>query len=186
MGYCLYGANFGHGAGALVLFVRALGRGDADCFVCERRVHELDVPAHTLLVDVLREHLGLTGTHVGCDTSQCGACTVHADGRAIKSCSLLAVQAQDTAITTIEGIGDAENLHPMQASFREHHGLQCGFCTPGMIMQAIDLVENNLELSNQSIRAGLKGNLCRCTGYHNIVWAVQAVADQRKAQGAAE
>ena len=93
-------------------------------------VHELDVPAHTLLVDVLREHLGLTGTHVGCDTSQCGACTVHADGRAIKSCSLLAVQAQDMAITTIEGIGDADNLHPMQASFREHHGLQCGFCTP--------------------------------------------------------
>lgn len=149
-------------------------------------VHELDVSAHTLLVDVLREHLGLTGTHVGCDTSQCGACTVHADGRAIKSCSLLAVQAQDMAITTIEGIGDAENLHPMQASFREHHGLQCGFCTPGMIMQAIDLVENNSELSNISIRAGLKGNLCRCTGYHNIVRAVQAVADQRKAQGAAE
>jgi carbon-monoxide dehydrogenase small subunit len=107
---------------------------------------------------------------------------VHANGRAVKACSLLAVQAQGMAITTIEGIGDAVNLHPMQASFREHHGLQCGFCTPGMIMQAIDLVEHTADLNNQSIRAGLKGNLCRCTGYHNIVRAVQAVADSAKSK----
>ena len=147
---------------------------------------EVEVPANTLLVDVLRNELDLTGTHVGCDTSQCGACTVHMDGKSIKSCTVLAVQAEGAQITTIEGIGSVDDLHPVQAAFREHHALQCGFCTPGMIMQAIDLVENNSDLSNQGIRAGLKGNLCRCTGYHNIVRAVQAVADQRKTLGAAE
>jgi len=137
---------------------------------------ELDVPANTLLVDVLRVNLGLTGTHVGCDTSQCGACTVHMDGRAVKSCSVLAVQADGTAVTTIEGIGTPDELHPMQAAFRECHALQCGFCTPGMIMQAIDLVENNQNLDKAAIREGLEGNLCRCTGYHNIVRAIQSVA----------
>ena len=138
---------------------------------------EVDVPENTLLVDILRVHLGLTGTHVGCDTSQCGACTVHFNGRAVKSCTVLAGQAEGAEVTTIEGIGTTEDLHPMQAAFRECHALQCGFCTPGMIMQAIDLVENNDDLDNRSIREGLEGNICRCTGYHNIVRAIQSVAD---------
>ena len=138
---------------------------------------ELEVPTNTLLVDILRVHLGLTGTHVGCDTSQCGACTVHLNGQAVKSCTVLAPQAEGTDVVTIEGIGDPDNLHPMQEAFREHHALQCGFCTPGMIMQAIDLVQNNDDLDNRSIREGLEGNICRCTGYHNIVKAIQAVAD---------
>ena len=141
------------------------------------KTHELDVPANTLLVDVLRVELGLTGTHVGCDTTQCGACTVHLDGRAIKSCTILAAQADGAQITTIEGIGTVDDLHPMQAAFRECHALQCGFCTPGMIMQAIDLVENNPGLDKQAIRAGLEGNICRCTGYHNIVRAIASVAE---------
>jgi carbon-monoxide dehydrogenase small subunit len=140
---------------------------------------EVEVPANTLLVDVLRVHLDLTGTHVGCDTSQCGACTVHLNGRAVKSCTVLAAQAEGAAITTIEGIGNTEELHPMQAAFRECHALQCGFCTPGMIMQAIDLVDNNDGLDNTSIREGLEGNICRCTGYHNIVRAIQSVADAK-------
>jgi len=138
---------------------------------------EVEVPANTLLVDVLRNQLDLTGTHVGCDTSQCGACTVHMDGKSIKSCTVLAVQAEGAQITTIEGIGSVDDLHPVQAAFREHHALQCGFCTPGMIMQAIDLLENNDELDSSAIRAGLEGNLCRCTGYQNIVKAIQSVAD---------
>lgn len=138
---------------------------------------EVDVPENTLLVDIIRVHLGLTGTHVGCDTSQCGACTVHFNGRAVKSCTVLAGQAEGAEVTTIEGIGTTEDLHPMQAAFRECHALQCGFCTPGMIMQAIDLVENNDDLDNRSIREGLEGNICRCTGYHNIVRAIQSVAD---------
>ena len=138
---------------------------------------EVDVAANTLLVDVLRVHLGLTGTHVGCDTSQCGACTVHFNGRAVKSCTILAAQAEGAEVISIEGIGTTEDLHPMQEAFRECHALQCGFCTPGMIMQAIDLVENNDELNNASIREGLEGNICRCTGYHNIVRAIQSVAD---------
>ncbi len=138
---------------------------------------EVEVPANTLLVDVLRNELDLTGTHVGCDTSQCGACTVHMDGKSIKSCTVLAVQAEGAQITTIEGIGSVDDLHPVQAAFREHHALQCGFCTPGMIMQAIDLLENNDELDSSAIRAGLEGNLCRCTGYQNIVKAIQSVAD---------
>ena len=137
----------------------------------------LDVPENTLLVDVLRVHLGLTGTHVGCDTSQCGACTVHMDGRAVKACTILAPQADGASVVTIEGIGTPDNLHPMQEAFRECHALQCGFCTPGMIMQAIDLVEQNDNLDNAAIREGLEGNLCRCTGYHNIVRAIQSVAD---------
>ena len=134
---------------------------------------DVDVPqTNTLLVDVLREQLHLTGTHVGCDTSQCGACTVHLDGRAVKSCAILAVQVDGQSITTIEGIGTPEDLHPMQAAFRDCHALQCGFCTPGMIMSAIDLVQNSDSLDNRAVREGLEGNICRCTGYHNIVKAV--------------
>ena len=147
---------------------------------------EVDVAPNTLLVDVLRVHLGLTGTHVGCDTSQCGACTVHLDGRAVKSCSVLALQAEGAEVTTIEGIGATDDLHPMQAAFRECHALQCGFCTPGMIMQGIDLVAHNDNLDNASIREGLEGNICRCTGYHNIVKAVQSAAGQDVAPVAAE
>ena len=139
--------------------------------------HVLDVPGNTLLVDVIRGDLGLTGTHVGCDTSQCGACTVHLDGRAVKSCTVLAGQADGAEVTTIEGIGTVDDLHPMQAAFREHHALQCGYCTPGMIMSAIDLVRTSDGLDEQAVRDGLEGNLCRCTGYHNIVNAVLAAQD---------
>jgi len=138
----------------------------------------LDVAPNTLLVEVLRNHLGLTGTHVGCDTSQCGACTVHLNGDAVKACTVLAVQADGGQITTIEGIGTPEDLHPMQAAFRECHALQCGFCTPGMIMSAIDLVKNSPNLDENAVRHGLEGNICRCTGYHNIVRAVLAAATQ--------
>ena len=133
-----------------------------------------NVEARTLLVQFLREHLGLTGTHVGCDTSQCGACVVHVDGVSIKSCTLLAVQAEGAKVTTIEGLAkSAEELHPMQEAFRENHGLQCGFCTPGMVMSAIDLVNRHPKASEQTIREELEGNMCRCTGYHNIVKSVQ-------------
>ena len=138
-----------------------------------------DVEPRTLLVDFLRDDLGLTGTHVGCDTSQCGACVVHVDGRSIKSCTLLAVQAEGTQVTTIEGLADADTLHPMQAAFREEHGLQCGFCTPGMIMSAIDLLQNNADPTEQEIRDWLEGNLCRCTGYHGIVKSIQTAAKSR-------
>ena len=140
------------------------------------RSHTLDVEPNTLLVQVLREHLHLTGTHVGCDTSQCGACTVHLDGDAVKSCTVLAVQADGCAVTTIEGVGSTQTLHPMQAAFREHHGLQCGFCTPGMIMTAIDLVAKDPDIDEAAVREGLEGNICRCTGYQNIVKAVLSVA----------
>jgi carbon-monoxide dehydrogenase small subunit len=129
-----------------------------------------------LLVQFIREHLELTGTHVGCDTAQCGACTIHMDGKAVKSCSFLAVQANGSSITTIEGIGTPEKMHPMQEAFRECHGLQCGFCTPGMVMSAIDLLNNNPKPSEAEIRESLEGNICRCTGYHNIVRAVQRAA----------
>jgi len=139
--------------------------------------HTVDVPANTLLVDVIREHLRLTGTHVGCDTSQCGACTVHLDGRAVKSCTVLAGQVDGAEVTTIEGIGTPESLHPMQAAFRDCHALQCGFCTPGMIMSAIDLVQRSDGLTGPEVREGLEGNLCRCTGYHNIVRAVLQAAE---------
>ncbi len=135
------------------------------------------VEARTLLVDLLRERLGLTGTHVGCDTSQCGACVVHVDGRAVKSCALLAVQLDGCQVVTIEGIAEGDTPHPMQAAFHEHHGLQCGFCTPGMVMSAIDLLNNNPHPSEPEIRRGLEGNLCRCTGYHNIVKAIAACAE---------
>ena len=140
--------------------------------------HTLDVEPNTLLVDVLRSMLGLTGTHVGCDTSQCGACTVHLDGRAVKSCAVLAGQVDGGSITTIEGIGTVDDLHPMQEAFRECHALQCGFCTPGMIMSAIDLVERGEAADEGSVRAGLEGNICRCTGYHNIVRAVLSAAER--------
>ena len=135
-----------------------------------------DVEARTLLVEMLRETLHLTGTHVGCDTSQCGACVVKVDGKSVKSCTMLAVQADGAEVTTIEGLAAADGtLHPMQEMFREHHGLQCGFCTPGMVMSAIDLVESHPEgLTEQQIRDGLEGNICRCTGYHNIVKAIAA------------
>jgi carbon-monoxide dehydrogenase small subunit len=135
-----------------------------------------EVEARTLLVHFLRDKLGLTGTHVGCDTSQCGACVVHLDGKAVKSCTTLAVQAQGATITTIEGLAKDGKLHPMQEAFREHHGLQCGFCTPGMVMTAVDLVQNHPNPTEQQIREGLEGNICRCTGYHNIVKAVSAGA----------
>jgi aerobic carbon-monoxide dehydrogenase small subunit len=135
-----------------------------------------DVEPRTLLVEFLRQHLDLTGTHVGCDTSQCGACVVHVNGQSVKSCTMLAMQAEGAKVTTIEGLAKDGELHPMQAAFREHHGLQCGFCTPGMIMSAIDLVQHNPDPSEQEIREWLEGNLCRCTGYHNIVKAISAAA----------
>jgi aerobic carbon-monoxide dehydrogenase small subunit len=135
-----------------------------------------EVEPRTLLVEFLRQQLDLTGTHVGCDTSQCGACVIHVNGESVKSCTMLAVQADGAQITTIEGLAKNGELHPMQAAFREHHGLQCGFCTPGMIMSAIDLVQRNQSPSETEIREWLEGNLCRCTGYHNIVKAIQAAA----------
>jgi aerobic carbon-monoxide dehydrogenase small subunit len=146
-----------------------------------------EVEERTLLVTFLREHVGLTGTHVGCDTSQCGACVVHVDGRSVKSCATLALQVDGATVTTIEGLAAVDGaLHPMQAAFREHHGLQCGFCTPGMVMSAVDLVNSNPSLSEQDIREGLEGNICRCTGYHNIVKAVQAGAESMNADQAAK
>ncbi|MDF2968167.1 MAG: coxS1 [Nocardioidaceae bacterium] len=135
-----------------------------------------DVEPRTLLVHYLREQLGKTGTVVGCDTSNCGACTVHLDGRSVKSCSLLAVQTDGHEVTTIEGLSTDGELHPMQKAFHENHALQCGFCTPGMIMQSIDFVQDNPSPSDEEVRHGLEGNLCRCTGYQNIVKAVQAAA----------
>ena len=140
----------------------------------ERR--EADVEARLLLVHWLRDALGLTGTHVGCDTSNCGACTVHMDGDAVKSCTVLAAQADGAEITTIEGLSGGDGLHPMQAAFMDKHGLQCGFCTPGMIMAAVDVLNRHPNPSDEEIRHGLEGNLCRCTGYHNIVEAVKAAA----------
>jgi aerobic carbon-monoxide dehydrogenase small subunit len=136
----------------------------------------VDVEGRTLLVELLREKLGLTGTHVGCDTSQCGACVVLIDGKSVKSCTTLALQAEGASVTTIEGLAAADGtLHPMQEMFREHHALQCGFCTPGMVMSAVDLVQTHPEgLTDEQIREGLEGNLCRCTGYHNIVKAIAA------------
>jgi carbon-monoxide dehydrogenase small subunit len=137
---------------------------------------EREVEPRLLLVHLLRDTLGLTGTHVGCDTSNCGACTVHLDGAAVKSCTVLAVQADGAEVTTIEGLGGEGDLHPMQEAFWEHHGLQCGYCTPGMIMAAADLVARNPDPSEEEVREALAGNLCRCTGYHNIVKAVLSAA----------
>jgi carbon-monoxide dehydrogenase small subunit len=138
---------------------------------------EVDVEPRRLLVQVIRDELGLTGTHVGCDTSQCGACTVHVDGHAVKSCSMLAVQADGSSVTTIEGMARSESeLHPLQNAFWEKHGLQCGFCTPGMIMTAADLLARNHDPSDDEIRHAIEGNICRCTGYHNIVLAIREAA----------
>ena len=142
-----------------------------------------DVEDRTLLVQFLRENLGLTGTHVGCDTSQCGACVVHVDGRAVKSCTILAVQTSGSDVLTIEGLANGTELHPVQAAFREHHGLQCGYCTPGMIMTAVDLIrEHGADLDEKAVRDGLEGNICRCTGYHNIVKAILAAAGASQPQ----
>ena len=144
------------------------------------------VEPRTLLVQFIRENLHLTGTHVGCDTSQCGACVVHVDGASVKSCAMLAVEADGSTVTTIEGLaGDGDVLHPMQEAFRDNHGLQCGFCTPGMVMSAIDLVNNNPTPSEHEIRDWLEGNICRCTGYHNIVKSIAAGAAAMKGQKAA-
>lgn len=136
-----------------------------------------DVESRTLLVHYLRESLLLTGTHVGCDTSQCGACVVHVDGKAVKSCTVLAVQAAGSEVRTIEGLADGEKLHPVQAAFKEHHGLQCGFCTPGMIMTAVDMLRRIPKPDENEIRHQLEGNFCRCTGYHNIVKAIKAASE---------
>ncbi len=152
----------------------------------------VDVEDRTLLVHLLRDHLNLTGTHVGCDTSQCGACVVHMDGKAVKSCTMLAGQADGASVTTIEGIAKGDELHPMQAAFRDNHGLQCGYCTPGMIMSAIDIVHRHSsqasggQLDEATVRSELEGNICRCTGYHNIVKAVLDAAGRMKVSQAAE
>jgi carbon-monoxide dehydrogenase small subunit len=142
------------------------------------REHVVATEDRTLLVHLLRDELRLTGAHVGCDTSQCGACTVHVDGKAVKSCTMLAVQADGAEILTVEGLATGRELHPMQAAFHEHHGLQCGFCTPGMIMMAIDIARRHAQPDAATVRAELEGNLCRCTGYHNIVKAVVAGAQR--------
>ena len=139
-----------------------------------------DIEARTLLVQFISEQLGLTGTHVGCDTSQCGACVVHVDGRAVKSCAMLAVQAEGAAVLTIEGLAPDGELHPVQAAFREHHGLQCGFCTPGMIMTAVDMIRRIPDLNEETVRDELEGNICRCTGYHNIVKAIMAASQEMR------
>jgi len=146
-------------------------------FVVNGKARELDVEPRRLLVQALREDLDLTGTHIGCDTSQCGACTVHLDGRAVKSCTMLAVQADGSEVTTIEGLAEGESLHPMQAAFWEKHGLQCGFCTPGMIMTAVDLLNRNPDPTDAEIRHAIEGNYCRCTGYQNIVAAIRHAAE---------
>ena len=135
-----------------------------------------DVEPRTLLVEFIRYNLGLTGTHIGCDTSQCGCCVVHLDGQAAKSCTMLAVQAEGSTVTTIEGLAQGGRLHPVQEAFREHHGLQCGFCTPGMIMTAVDMLKRIPNPTEEQVRENLEGNLCRCTGYHNIVKAIMAAA----------
>ncbi len=139
---------------------------------------EAQTDDRTLLVNFLRDELGLTGTHVGCDTSQCGACVVHMDGRAVKSCTVLAAQADGSEVTTIEGLAVGDELHPIQSAFKRHHGLQCGFCTPGMIMSAADMIRRIPKLDEETIRHELEGNLCRCTGYQNIVKAIQSAANE--------
>ncbi|HEX7775252.1 MAG TPA: (2Fe-2S)-binding protein [Parvibaculum sp.] len=139
-----------------------------------------DVEARTLLVHYIRDALGLTGTHVGCDTSQCGACVILVDGRAVKSCTMLAGQAEGAEIVTVEGLAKNGELHPVQKAFKEHHGLQCGFCTPGMIMTAVDLIRRKPELDEQTVRDELEGNICRCTGYHNIVQAILAASQEMR------
>ena len=149
--------------------------------------HTAEVEGRTLLVELLREKLGLTGTHVGCDTSQCGACVVHIDGKAVKSCTTLVGQANGASVTTIEGLSKGDELHPMQAAFRDNHGLQCGYCTPGMIMSAVDIVHRyGGKLDEETVRHELEGNICRCTGYHNIVKSVLDAAGRMKVSQAAE
>ena len=143
-------------------------------------MHEHDVEPRTLLVQYLRENRGLTGPNIGCDTSQCGACTIHVNGEALKSCTMFAVQADGAEITTIEGLANNGELHPMQKAFCENHGLQCGYCTPGMIMASVDMLKNNPNPTEDEIRSGLEGNFCRCTGYHNIVKSVKAAAVSMK------
>jgi len=144
--------------------------------VVNGELHESEVEPRRLLVHLLRDDVGLTGTHVGCDTSNCGACTIHLDGEAVKSCTVLAVQADGAEVTTVEGLARNGQLHPMQEAFWEHHGLQCGYCTPGMIMAGVDLLKRNSDPSEEDVRHALEGNLCRCTGYHNIVKAIQSAA----------
>jgi carbon-monoxide dehydrogenase small subunit len=146
--------------------------------------HEVDVEPRLLLVYLIREQLGLTGTNVGCDTTSCGSCTVLVDGKSVKSCTMLAVQADGREVTTIEAMATNGELHPLQKAFHEHHGLQCGFCTPGMIMAADSLIRENPNLNEEAVRLGLEGNLCRCTGYQNIVKAVLAAADETRSAGA--
>jgi len=146
-------------------------------------VHALQVEPRELLVSVLRDRLGLTGTHIGCETTSCGACTVLLDGRSVKSCTLLAVQAQGHAITTIEGLAGPDGLHPVQEAFRQCHGLQCGFCTPGMVLAAVSLIDEGRAADERSVRSALEGNLCRCTGYHNIVQAVLSAARAMQGDG---
>jgi carbon-monoxide dehydrogenase small subunit len=150
-----------------------------------RRPVSVDIETSTLLVELLREKLGLTGTHVGCDTSQCGACVVHVGGRSVKSCTMLAIEAEGAEVATVEGLAEGGRLHPMQEAFRAEHGLQCGFCTPGMMMSALDLLRHNPDPSEGDVRAWLEGNLCRCTGYHNIVKAVLACAKAMRERAAA-
>ena len=147
--------------------------------------HHLDVEPRLLLVHAIRDNLGLTGTHVGCDTSNCGACTIHMDGKAVKSCTVLAVQADGVALTTIEGMGSEKELHPLQEAFWNDHGLQCGYCTPGMIMASVDLLNRNKSPSDDEIRHALEGNLCRCTGYQHIIKAVQYAAEKMRTAKAA-
>ena len=146
--------------------------------VVNGELHESEVEPRRLLVHLLRDDIGLTGTHVGCDTSNCGACTIHLDGEAVKSCTVLAVQADGAEVTTVEGLARNGQLHPMQEAFWEHHGLQCGYCTPGMIMAGVDLLKRNSDPSEEDVRHALEGNLCRCTGYHNIVKAILAAAGE--------
>jgi carbon-monoxide dehydrogenase small subunit len=147
--------------------------------------YERDVAPRTLLVDFIRNEIGLTGTNIGCDTTQCGACTIHMDGRSVKSCTVLAVQADGSSLTTIEGLASNGDLHPMQQAFWDEHGLQCGYCTPGMIMAAVKLAEDRPDISEDEIRHGLEGNICRCTGYQNIVAAVLAAAAEMRGEGTA-
>ena len=158
--------------------------GEHISFVVNGTPRELDVEPRRLLVQAIREDLDLTGTHVGCDTSQCGACTVHVDGLAVKSCTMLAVQADGSEIQTIEGLANGDELHPLQAAFWEKHGLQCGFCTPGMIMTAVDLLSRNPDPTDDEIRHAIEGNYCRCTGYQNIVAAIRSAAEQLRTGGA--
>ena len=147
-------------------------------------VQTADIEARTLLVYFLRETVGLTGTNIGCDTSSCGACTIHVDGESVKSCTMLAAQADGCSVTTIEGLADGDTMHPMQQAFQENHGLQCGYCTPGMVMAAVSLLDENPNPTEQDVRIGLEGNLCRCTGYHNIVKSVLACAAEQSGASA--